>query len=51
MVLLHELLMLSDVLDRKRCFEALSEEYGDYKKNVLMKAIEILQNEDFIKII
>ena len=51
MVLLHELLMLSEVLDKKRCFKALSEEYGDYKKDVLMKAIEILQNEGFIKLI
>ncbi len=47
-VLLHELLMLGEIMPKEEAFKALKEEYGDFEKEKLEKAVEILRSLDVI---
>lgn len=51
LMLLHELLMLGEILPREESFKALEEEYGDYEREKLEKCLEILEELDFISLI
>jgi len=47
-VLLHELLMLGEIMPKEEAFKALEEEYGKFEKEKLEKAVEILRSLDII---
>lgn len=51
LMLLHELLMLGEILPREESFKALEEEYGNYEREKLEKCLEILEELDFISLI
>ncbi|MDI3474941.1 MAG: hypothetical protein PWQ95_669 [Thermococcaceae archaeon] len=48
MVLLHELLMLGEILPEELAYRALEEEYGKFDKEKLEKALEILETLGWI---
>ncbi|AIF70386.1 hypothetical protein PAP_10060 [Palaeococcus pacificus DY20341] len=48
MALLHELLMLGELLPKDDAFKALEEEYGKFKRESLEKALEILGALNFV---
>jgi len=50
MALLHELLMLGEILSLEDAMEALREEYGSINKRELRNALELLEKEGIIKI-
>ncbi len=50
LVLLHELLMLGEMLPIKDALEALREEYGTIKRNELKKMLRILEMEGIIRL-
>ncbi|WP_456321818.1 DUF4910 domain-containing protein [Palaeococcus sp. (in: euryarchaeotes)] len=50
-MLLHELLMLGEVLPREESFKALKEEYGDYEREKLERCLQILEELGFISLI
>ena len=43
-ILLHELLMLGEIMPKGEAFKALEEEYGQFEKEKLEKAVEILRS-------
>jgi len=43
-VLLHELLMLGEIMSKEEAFKALEEEYGEFEKEKLERAVEILRS-------
>ncbi|EHR79539.1 leucine aminopeptidase [Thermococcus litoralis DSM 5473] len=47
-VLLHELLMLGEIMPKEEAFKALEEEYGKFEKEKLEKAVGILRSLDII---
>ncbi len=49
MALIHELLMLGELLPLREAFEALKEEYGAVNKKELRKMLELLEAEEIVK--
>lgn len=47
-ILLHELLMLGEIMPKGEAFKALEEEYGQFEKEKLEKAVGILRSLDII---
>ncbi len=50
LALLHELLMLGEMLNRENSFQALREEYGDFDMEIMEEIINLLQEEDIVEI-
>ncbi|USS41227.1 DUF4910 domain-containing protein [Thermococcus aggregans] len=47
-ILLHELLILGEMMSKEEAFKALEEEYGSFEKEKLEKAVEILRSLDIV---